>query len=54
MSTETLPAEKPKRNFNVLFGLTLLLLLIALWIALSVATPSFEVEACSAAAYLNE
>ncbi|MEQ1937780.1 ABC transporter permease [Mesorhizobium sp. CN5-321] len=44
MSTETLPAEKPKRNFNVLFGLTLLLLLIALWIALSVATPSFASE----------
>ena len=44
MSTETLPVEKPKRNFNVLFGLTLLLLLIALWIALSVATPSFASE----------
>ncbi len=44
MSTETLPAEKPKRNFNVLFGLTLLLLLAALWIALSLATPSFASE----------
>lgn len=41
MSIETLPAEKPKRNYNVLFGLTLLLLLVALWIALSLATPSF-------------
>lgn len=44
MSTETLPAEKPKRNFNVLFGLTLLLLLIALWVALSLATSSFASE----------
>ena len=41
MSIETLPAEKPKRNYSVLFGLTLLLLLVALWIALSLATPSF-------------
>ncbi|MHA6687912.1 ABC transporter permease [Mesorhizobium sp. A556] len=41
MSIETLPAAKPKRNYNVLFGLTLLLLLAALWIALSLATPSF-------------
>ncbi|MGB3537856.1 MAG: ABC transporter permease [Mesorhizobium sp.] len=41
MSIETLPAAKPKRNYNVLFGLTLLLLLVALWIALSLATPSF-------------
>jgi ribose transport system permease protein len=41
MSTEALSAEKPKRNYNVLFGLTLLALLIALWIALSLATPSF-------------
>jgi ribose transport system permease protein len=41
MSTEALAAEKPKRNYNVLFGLTLLALLIALWIALSLATPSF-------------
>ena len=41
MSTETLPAEKPKRNYNVLFGLTLLALLVVLWIALSLATPSF-------------
>jgi ribose transport system permease protein len=44
MSTETLPAEKPKRNYNALFGLTLLLLLAALWIALSIATPSFASE----------
>ncbi|MGE0282135.1 MAG: ABC transporter permease [Rhizobiaceae bacterium] len=43
MSTTTDPvaAEKPKRNHNVLFGLTLLALLILLWIVLSVATPSF-------------
>ncbi|HEY4192718.1 MAG TPA: ABC transporter permease, partial [Mesorhizobium sp.] len=41
MSTETVSIEKPKRNYNVLFGLTLLLLLAALWIALSLATPSF-------------
>lgn len=41
MSTETLTVEKPKRNYNVLFGLTLLALLILLWIALSLATPSF-------------
>jgi len=44
MSSETLPAGKPKRNFNVLFGLTLLLLLVALWVALSLATPSFASE----------
>jgi ribose transport system permease protein len=41
MSIETLPADKPKRNYNVLFGLTLLALLVVLWIALSLATPSF-------------
>ncbi|KQZ14622.1 MULTISPECIES: ABC transporter permease [unclassified Mesorhizobium] len=41
MSTETLTVEKPKRNYNVLFGLTLLALLVLLWIALSLATPSF-------------
>lgn len=44
MSTETLPAEKPKRNYNALFGLTLLILLVVLWIALSLATPSFASE----------
>jgi ribose transport system permease protein len=44
MSTETLPAEKPKRNYNALFGLTLLILLIGLWVALSLATPSFASE----------
>ncbi|UVK47466.1 ABC transporter permease [Mesorhizobium sp. AR07] len=41
MSTEAIAVEKPKRNYNVLFGLTLLALLILLWIVLSVATPSF-------------
>ena len=41
MSTEAIPVEKPKRNYNVLFGLTLLALLVLLWILLSVATPSF-------------
>lgn len=41
MSTETLPVEKPKRNYNALFGLTLLALLVLLWIVLSLATPSF-------------
>src|SRR3978361_2401633 len=41
MSTEVVPVEKPKRNYNVLFGLTLLALLVLLWIILSVATPSF-------------
>ena len=44
MSTETLPAQKPRRNYNALFGLTLLVLLVVLWIALSVATPSFASE----------
>ncbi|RUT86334.1 ABC transporter permease [Mesorhizobium sp. M7A.T.Ca.TU.009.01.3.2] len=41
MSTEAIPVEKPKRNYNVLFGLTLLALLVLLWILLSVATTSF-------------
>ena len=40
-STETTPIEKPKRNYNILFGLTLLALLVLLWAALSIATPSF-------------
>ncbi|TIU68556.1 MAG: ABC transporter permease, partial [Mesorhizobium sp.] len=41
MSTEAIAAERPKRNYNALFGLTLLALLVLLWIILSVATPSF-------------
>ncbi|MER8411838.1 MULTISPECIES: ABC transporter permease [unclassified Mesorhizobium] len=41
MSTEAIAIEKPKRNYNVLFGLTLLALLVLLWILLSVATTSF-------------
>ncbi|RUU54310.1 ABC transporter permease [Mesorhizobium sp. M2C.T.Ca.TU.002.02.1.1] len=41
MSTEAIPAEKFKRNFNALFGLTLLGLLLLMWIVLAVATPSF-------------
>ncbi|WP_192180612.1 ABC transporter permease [Mesorhizobium amorphae] len=41
MSTEAIAAEKPKRNYNALFGLTLLALLILLWVILSVATQSF-------------
>jgi ribose transport system permease protein len=41
MSTEAIPAEKPKRNYNALFGLTLLALLVLLWIILSLATTSF-------------
>lgn len=41
MSIEAIPAEKPKRNYNVLFGLTLLALLVLLWIVLSLATTSF-------------
>jgi ribose transport system permease protein len=41
MSIEIAAIEKPKRNYNVLFGLTLLALLVLLWIVLSVATPSF-------------
>ncbi|TPL04158.1 MULTISPECIES: ABC transporter permease [unclassified Mesorhizobium] len=41
MSTEAIPAERSKRNFNALFGLTLLGLLLLMWIVLAVATPSF-------------
>ena len=41
MTTDALPVEKPKRNYNILFGLTLLALLVLLWIILAVATPSF-------------
>ncbi|MER8503571.1 ABC transporter permease [Mesorhizobium sp. M0208] len=41
MSTEAIAAERPKRNYNALFGLTLLALLVLLWVILSVATPSF-------------
>ncbi|AZO73722.1 MULTISPECIES: ABC transporter permease [unclassified Mesorhizobium] len=41
MSTEAIPAEKSKRNFNALFGLTLLGLLLLMWIVLALATPSF-------------
>lgn len=41
MSAEALSAEKPKRNYNILFGLTLLALLLLLWLALSLATDSF-------------
>ncbi|TIV22231.1 MAG: ABC transporter permease [Mesorhizobium sp.] len=41
MSTEAIPAEKTKRNFNALFGLTLLGLLLLMWVVLAVATPSF-------------
>ncbi|OBQ59201.1 ABC transporter permease [Mesorhizobium erdmanii] len=41
MSTEAVPAEKPKRNYNALFGLTLLALLVLLWVILSLATSSF-------------
>jgi len=41
MSTEAVPAERPKRNYNALFGLTLLALLVLLWVILSVATQSF-------------
>ncbi|WP_245499074.1 ABC transporter permease, partial [Mesorhizobium sp. M7A.F.Ca.AU.002.06.1.1] len=41
MSTEAIAVEKPKRNYNVLFGLTLLALLVLLWILLSVTTTSF-------------
>ena len=35
------PKPKPKRNYNILFGLTLLALLVLMWVALSIATPSF-------------
>lgn len=41
MSIDTGPVEKPKRNYNVLFGLTLLGLLLLLWALLSIFTPSF-------------
>lgn len=41
MSIEAIPAEKRKRNYNALFGLTLLGLLLLMWIVLAVATPSF-------------
>ncbi|PBB88330.1 ABC transporter permease [Mesorhizobium sp. WSM3876] len=41
MSTEAIPTEKAKRNYNALFGLTLLGLLLLMWIVLAVATPSF-------------
>lgn len=41
MTTEALPVDKPKRNYNILFGLTLLALLVLLWILLSVSTQSF-------------
>jgi ribose transport system permease protein len=41
MSTEAVPAERPKRNYNALFGLTLLALLVLLWVILSLATQSF-------------
>ncbi|WP_322416445.1 ABC transporter permease [Mesorhizobium huakuii] len=41
MSTEAIPAEKPKRNYNALFGLTLLALLVLLWVILSLSTSSF-------------
>jgi ribose transport system permease protein len=41
MSTEAIAAEKPKRNYNALFGLTLLALLVLLWVILSLATSSF-------------
>ncbi|TIT67461.1 MAG: ABC transporter permease, partial [Mesorhizobium sp.] len=41
MSTEAIAAEKPKRNYNALFGLTLLALLVLLWVILSVTTQSF-------------
>ena len=41
MSTEAIAAERPKRNYNALFGLTLLALLVLLWVILSLATTSF-------------
>lgn len=42
MSVESLDSSAaPKRGMNILFGLTLLGLLLALWIALGLATPSF-------------
>ncbi len=41
MSTEATVTDKPKRNYNALFGLTLLLLLVLLWVVLSFSTTSF-------------
>ncbi|MGX5840059.1 ABC transporter permease [Mesorhizobium sp. ArgA1] len=41
MSTEAAAVERPKRNYNALFGLTLLALLVLLWVVLSLATSSF-------------
>jgi ribose transport system permease protein len=38
---EPITPDKPKRNYNVLFGLTLLALLVLLWVVLALATPSF-------------
>lgn len=40
-STETTTIERPKRNYSILFGLTLLALLVLLWVVLALATPSF-------------
>ena len=40
MSVDAAPA-KPKRNYNILFGLTLLALLVLLWVLLSFSTSSF-------------
>lgn len=40
-SAETTTIERPKRNYSILFGLTLLALLVLLWVVLAVATPSF-------------
>ncbi|MEP9372122.1 ABC transporter permease [Mesorhizobium sp. KR1-2] len=41
ISAETTTIERPKRNYSILFGLTLLALLLLLWAVLAVATPSF-------------
>ncbi|MDI6025789.1 ABC transporter permease [Corticibacterium sp. UT-5YL-CI-8] len=41
MSIDAPVPVKTKRNYNVLFGLTLLALLVLLWVALSLATTSF-------------
>lgn len=40
-STETTTIERPKRNYSILFGMTLLALLVLLWVVLALATPSF-------------
>jgi ribose transport system permease protein len=40
-SAETTTIERPKRNYSILFGLTLLALLVLLWVVLALATPSF-------------